>query len=55
MATEYCDKHPSVPAKTIVTLPSGGRLAWCGHCAAWYRSLQEDNRRITPVPEDAAA
>lgn len=33
MDNQRCDRHPSARAKARVTLPSGGVLYFCGHCA----------------------
>jgi len=33
MDGQTCDKHPSAKAQARVTLPSGGVLYLCGHCA----------------------
>lgn len=33
MDNQTCDKHPSARAQAKVTLPSGGTLYLCGHCA----------------------
>ena len=33
MDNQVCDRHPSAKAKAKVTLPSGGVLYACGHCA----------------------
>lgn len=33
MDGQVCDRHPSARAKARVTLPSGGVLYACGHCA----------------------
>jgi len=33
MDGQTCDRHPSARAQAKITLPSGGVLFACGHCA----------------------
>jgi len=33
MDNQVCDRHPSARAKAKVTLPNGGVLYTCQHCA----------------------